>query len=150
MTSGLASLYSLRIGSTWHVPAGAGAEAGRAFTVTGIVENPSNLLDEFALVVPGQLAAPGDVRVFLGVSSLNSAAASKAGQVIPASASVSAPQPDYSVVSPATVVLIVSVLGLVFIGLVATAAFTVMASAGSAPSACSPRSARRRKTSGSS
>ena len=35
--------------------------------------------------------------------------------------------PKTSVVSPATVVLVVSVLGLVFIGLVATAAFTVMA-----------------------
>ena len=59
VTSGLARLYGLRIGSTWHVPAGAGAEAGRAFTVTGIVEDPSNLLDEFALVAPGQLSQPG-------------------------------------------------------------------------------------------
>ena len=58
VTSGLAQLYSLRVGSTWHVPAGGGTEAGRAFTVTGIVENPSNLLDEFALVAPGQLARP--------------------------------------------------------------------------------------------
>jgi putative ABC transport system permease protein len=131
VTPGLAQLYSLRIGSTWHVPAtalpgAAGAAAGRAFTVTGIVENLSNLLDEFALVPPGQLTAPGDVRIFLG-ESLDSAAASKAGDVIPKNANVSAPAPDNSPVSPATVVLVVSVLGLVFIGLVATAAFTVMA-----------------------
>jgi putative ABC transport system permease protein len=126
VTSGLASLYSLKVGSTWHVPAGAGAEAGRAFTVTGIVENPSNLLDEFALVAPGQVAAPSDVRVFLGIS-LDSAAASTAPDAIPKSANVSAPQPDDGLVSPATVVLVISVLGLVFIGLVATAAFTVMA-----------------------
>jgi putative ABC transport system permease protein len=126
VTSGLAQLYSLRIGSTWHVPAGTGAEAGRSFTVTGIVENPSNLLDEFALVAPGQLSAPKDVRVFLG-ESLDSAAASKAPDVIPQNAVVSAPTPDNSVVAPATIVLIISVLGLVFIGLVATAAFTVMA-----------------------
>ena len=39
-------------------PGIAGAAAGRSFTVTGIVENPSNLLDEFALVAPGQLTAP--------------------------------------------------------------------------------------------
>jgi putative ABC transport system permease protein len=64
--------------------------------------------------------------MFLGTS-LDSAAASKAGDVIPKSAIVAAPQPDNSVISPATVVLVVSVLGLVFIGLVATAAFTVMA-----------------------
>ncbi len=126
VTSGLAQLYGLRIGSVWHVPASAGASAGRAFTVTGIVENPSNLLDEFALVPPGQLPAPQNVRIFLGVS-LDSAAATAAGDVIPGSATVSAPQPTDTIVSPATIVLIVSVLGLAFIGLVASAAFTVMA-----------------------
>jgi putative ABC transport system permease protein len=126
VTSGLAQLYSLRVGSTWHVPAGSGAEAGRAFTVAGIVEDPSNLLDEFALVAPGQLAGPNHVRIFLG-ESLDSAAASAAGDVIPKSAVVSTPVPEDSILSPATIVLIISVLGLVFIGLVATAAFTVMA-----------------------
>ncbi len=126
VTSGLAQLYSLRVGSTWHVPAGSGAEAGRAFAVTGIVEDPSNLLDEFALVAPGQLASPNQVRIFLG-ESLDSAAASAAGDVIPKSAVVSTPTPEDSILSPATIVLVISVLGLVFIGLVATAAFTVMA-----------------------
>jgi putative ABC transport system permease protein len=126
VTSGLAQLYGLRVGSTWHVPAGSGAEAGRAFTVTGIVEDPSNLLDEFALVAPGQLTSPNQVRVFLG-ESLDSAAASAAGDVIPKSAVVSTPTPEDTILSPATIVLIISVLGLVFIGLVATAAFTVMA-----------------------
>jgi len=132
VTPGLARLYSLHVGSTWHVPAGAGAQAGRAFTVTGIVEDPSNLLDEFALVAPGQLAGPGQltsagrVRMFLGIS-LDSAAAAKAGDVIPRNAVASAPAPQDSILSPATIVLIVSVIGLVFIGLVATAAFTVMA-----------------------
>jgi len=126
VTSGLAQLYGLRIGSGWHVPASAGASAGRTFTVTGIVENPSNLLDEFALLPPGQLASPQNVRIFLGVS-MDSAAASAAGNVIPGSATVTEPQPTDTIVSPATIVLIVSVLGLAFIGLVASAAFTVMA-----------------------
>jgi putative ABC transport system permease protein len=126
VTSGLAQLYSLHVGSTWRVPAGSGAEAGRAFTVTGIVEDPSNLLDEFALVAPGQLTSPNQVRIFLG-ESLSSAAASAAGDVIPKSGTVSTPMPEDSILSPATIVLIVSVLGLVFIGLVATASFTVMA-----------------------
>jgi putative ABC transport system permease protein len=132
VTSGLAQLYSLTTGSIWHVPPGSGSEAGRAFTVTGIVEDPSNLLDEFALVAPGQLAGPGQltgsgqVRIFLG-ESLDSAAAAAAGDVLPKSAVVSAPTPDDSVLSAATIVLIISVVGLVFIGLVATAAFTVMA-----------------------
>jgi putative ABC transport system permease protein len=132
VTSGLARLYGLSTGSTWHVPAGSGAQAGRAFTVTGIVEDPSNLLDEFALVAPGQLAGPGQlassgrVRIFLG-ESMDSAAASRAGDVIPADAVVTEPTPNDNFFSPATIVLIVSVIGLVFIGLVATAAFTVMA-----------------------
>ena len=66
------------------------------------------------------------MRIFLG-ESLSSAAASAAGDVIPKSATVSTPMPEDSILSPATIVLIISVLGLVFIGLVATAAFTVMA-----------------------
>jgi putative ABC transport system permease protein len=126
VTTGLAQLYGLRIGSVWHVPASAGASTGRAFTVTGIVEDPSNILDEFALVAPGQLAVPQRVRIFLGVS-LDSAAAAAAGDVIPASATVTAPEPSDSILSPAMIVLIISVLGLAFIGLVASAAFTVMA-----------------------
>jgi putative ABC transport system permease protein len=131
LTSGLARLYGLRVGSTWHVPAAAfpnpgAAEAGRAFAVTGIVEDPSNLLDEFALVAPGQLTSPNQVRIFLGEST-DSVSASAAGDVLPKSAVASSPAPEDSVLSPATIVLIVSVLGLVFIGLVATAAFTVMA-----------------------
>jgi len=96
VTAGLARLYGLRIGSVWHVPASAGADAGRSFTVTGIVENPSNLLDEFALVPPGQLAAPQDVRIFLGVS-MDSAAAAAAGDVIPKSATVTEPAPQDSI-----------------------------------------------------
>ena len=126
VTSGLARLYGLRVGSTWRVPAGAGTAAGRVFAVTGIVENPTNLLDEFALVAPGQLTSPSQVRIFLG-ESLDSAAASAAGDVLPKSAVVSTPMPDDTVLTPATIVLIISVLGLVFIGLVATASFTVMA-----------------------
>ena len=94
--------------------------------MTGIVENPTNLLDEFALVAPGQLARPNQVRIFLG-ESLDSAAASAAGDALPKSAVVSTPMPEDSILSPATIVLIISVLGLVFIGLVATASFTVMA-----------------------
>jgi putative ABC transport system permease protein len=66
------------------------------------------------------------VRVFVGVSALSSAV-SNGGDIIPASANVSYPQASSSPFGPADVVLVVSVLGLVFIGLVASAAFTVMA-----------------------
>ena len=121
VTSGLAQLYGLRIGSAWRLPGNGGIR-----TVTGLVEDPSNLNDEFALVAPGQLAHPEQVRIFVGVSALSSAV-SKSGDVIPASASVSYPNATNGAVDAAEVVLVVSVLGLVFIGLVASAAFTVMA-----------------------
>jgi len=121
VTAGLAQLYGLKIGSAWTLP---GHEGTRA--VTGIVEDPSNLNDEFALVAPGQLSHPDQVRIFLGVSAMSSAV-SNGGDIIPASASVSYPEPSSSPFGPADVVLVVSVLGLVFIGLVASAAFTVMA-----------------------
>lgn len=121
VTPGLATLYGLRVGSPWSLPGNGGTAA-----VTGIVEDPSNLNDEFALVAPGQLANPSQVRIFLGVSALSSAV-SNGGDIIPASAAVSYPRPVDSPLSPANIVLIVSVLGLVFIGLVASAAFTVMA-----------------------
>jgi putative ABC transport system permease protein len=121
VTSGLAQLYGLKIGSSWRLPGSGGTRA-----VTGIVEDPSNLNDEFALVAPGQLANPDQVRIFVGVSATSSAV-SKSGEIIPASASVSYPEATDGVVDAADVVLVVSVLGLVFIGLVASAAFTVMA-----------------------
>src|SRR5579872_6943931 len=48
VTRGVASDYSLRIGSSWTVN-------GTPRMVTGIVQNPESLLDEFALVIPGQV-----------------------------------------------------------------------------------------------
>jgi putative ABC transport system permease protein len=121
VTPGLAQLYGLKTGSAWRLPGGGGTRM-----VTGIVEDPSNLNDEFGLVPPGQLANPDQVRIFVGVSATSSAV-SKSGDIIPASASVSYPQATDGGIDAADVVLVVSVLGLVFIGLVASAAFTVMA-----------------------
>jgi putative ABC transport system permease protein len=111
LTSQVASLYNLHTGSVWHV-------GGRAWRVTGMVENPSNLLDEFALVAPGQVTAPTQVTILLGAGRIG---------VLPAAASLSYPTPTTSGISPAMIVLVVAVLGLIFIGLVSVAGFTVMA-----------------------
>ena len=59
MTARVASLYGLHAGSIWH-------QGNTSRRVTGIVENPGNLLDEFALVPPGQLTAPAQVTILLG------------------------------------------------------------------------------------
>ncbi len=56
VTAGVASDLNLRVGSAWR-------ETGVSRTVVGIVENPQNLLDEFALVVPGQVTSPTTITV---------------------------------------------------------------------------------------
>jgi len=136
LTSQVASLYGLKTGDTWH-------ENGRAWLVTGIVSNPTDLLDEFALVAPGQVSSPDQATILLdqpasasqdgGPGGPGSPAGPRdPGQSVfpglPASASVSlAAQTGGAQLSPATIVLVIAVLGLVFIGLVSVAGFSVMA-----------------------
>jgi putative ABC transport system permease protein len=109
VTSSVASLYGVRVGGEARL-------AGRSWTVTGIVENPSNLLDEFALVEPGQVTAPTQVTILFDAPH---------GSVT--ALPVSYPSSHNDGVSPAVIALVASVLGLVFIGLVAVAGFSVMA-----------------------
>jgi putative ABC transport system permease protein len=113
LTRRAAVLYQVGIGGTWHA-------GGRTWRVTGLVENPSNLLDEFALVAPGQISTPDQVSVLLGVSHVTASG-------LPAGAAVAYPRAPAGGISPATVVLVVAVLGLVFIGLVGVSGFMVMA-----------------------
>jgi putative ABC transport system permease protein len=114
LTSQLASLYGVSAGRTWRYEGG-------AWRVTGIVENPSNLLDQFALVAPGQLTRPEQVSVLLRT-------ASRMTQ-LPASAQLTLPDDNafQGGPSPALVVLVISVIVLLFIGLVAAAEFAVLA-----------------------
>ena len=56
MTSGVAAAFHLKVGDLWR-------QDGTTRRVTGIVQNPQSLLDEFALVVPGQVTAPSQVTV---------------------------------------------------------------------------------------
>ncbi|HEY6279334.1 MAG TPA: FtsX-like permease family protein [Streptosporangiaceae bacterium] len=115
LTRQVASLYDLRVGGIWH-------QGGQARRVTGIVENPSNLGDEFALVAPGQIGAPAQVTVLFDV-----APGRAAGFRFPAGATVQTPAPPTGGISPALIVLAAALLGLTFIGLVAVAGFTVVA-----------------------
>jgi putative ABC transport system permease protein len=108
-----ASIYHLRIGSVWQ-------QGGRARRVVGLVENPQNLLSAFALVAPGQISAPTQVTILF-----SSPRARITG--LPASAAVQVPTASSDGLNPALVVLTIAVLGLIFIGLVSVAGFTVMA-----------------------
>ena len=56
LTPDLASMLDLRVGDAWD-------QDGTTRTVVGIVQNPQSLLDEFALVVPGQVKGPMQVTV---------------------------------------------------------------------------------------
>lgn len=116
VTSGTARLFGLRIGSSWTAN-------GQTRRVVGIVENPLNLLDEFALVAPGQAAPVSNVTVltdFLPGHSARFRLPSGTGMGIS-----SRGKPNTASVD--TLVLALGAIGLLFVGLMGVAGFTVMA-----------------------
>jgi putative ABC transport system permease protein len=118
VTSGVATDFNLRIGSNWTV-------AGRTWRVTGIVSNPQSLLDEFALVTPGQVTSPENVTVLFDTSGRQSAGASKAMadlQVTTAQTVANANE-----INPETISIAAAVLGMLLIALVGIGGFTVLA-----------------------
>jgi putative ABC transport system permease protein len=119
LTSQVATRYGAHVGGTW--PA-----AGTTWQVTGIVQDPSNLADQFALVAPGQIRHPSQVIMLLGPAAAQELLSDQTVPGVPAAA-VSVPTQQVSGVSPAVLILVVEVLGLAFIGLVSVASFSVMA-----------------------
>ncbi len=117
MTRQLASTFTLHVGDVWREP----TNPRRALRVVGLVENPQNLLDNFALLPPGQLTSPSQVTVLFDAS-----AAGVAAFTFPGGTHAVAPQHS-SGIPPATIVFAVAIVGLIFIGLVAVAGFTVLA-----------------------
>jgi putative ABC transport system permease protein len=122
LTSQVAALSGAHLGGTWRA-------AGTTWRVTGIVQNPSNLADEFALVVPGQVTHPSQVIMLLGSPAVQHAISNGNATLpgLPAAATVTLPNAMSGGLSPATGILVVEALGLVFIGLVSVAGFSVMA-----------------------
>jgi putative ABC transport system permease protein len=120
LTSGVAAQYGAHVGGTWQ-------PAGRVtWRVTGIVANPSNLADQFALVAPGQIAQPSQVTMLLGPAAAQAAGPSGTLPGVPA-ATVTFPNGFTGGLSPAVPILLVEVLGLAFIGLLSVASFSVLA-----------------------
>ena len=119
LTSQVAARYGAHAGGTWHA-------AGTTWRVTGIVQDPSNLADQFALVAPGQIRHPSQVIMLLGPAAAQEIGGDITVPGVPA-ATVSVPTQQVSGVSPAVLILVVEILGLAFIGLVSVASFSVMA-----------------------
>ena len=113
VTDGVAATFGLKVGDVWH-------QGGTARHVTGIVENPQSLLDEFALVAPGQVTAPTQVVVLFNAPGVK---ASSIGPDVESRASVAASNPF----NPETIVLALATIGMLLIALVAIGGFTVLA-----------------------
>lgn len=112
VTSGVASDFGLHVGSVWH-------DAGVTRHVVGIVQNPQNLLDEFALVLPGQLRTSGQVTLLFDAS--NAQFASLGLKVL------TPPNTLNGGFNPEIFVILIATLGMLLIGLVAVGGFTVLA-----------------------
>ena len=113
VTSGVATAFRLRVGSLWRA-------GGTTRRVTGIVQNPQSLLDEFALVVPGQVTAPSQVTVLFDAHGVPVARIGR---------NVSTPHSASSgnVLNPQTIVLALATVGMLLIALVGIGGFTVLA-----------------------
>jgi putative ABC transport system permease protein len=113
LTSGVASELHLKVGDTWRA-------GGSARRVVGIVTNPQNLLDEFALVAPGQVSAPTLVTVLFDAPGVDPH--SLGPNVVSRTSAAST-----NVLNPVTISLAAATLGMLLIALVAVGGFTVLA-----------------------
>ncbi|MFZ0171315.1 MAG: FtsX-like permease family protein, partial [Acidimicrobiales bacterium] len=113
MTQDVASAFNLRIGSSW-------TEAGVTRKVVGIVEDPLDTLDEFALVVPGQVRSPSDTELLFDAPGVSPASIGPNVEDLSQASS-------HNVINPETIIAVVAVLGMVLIALVSVGGFTVLA-----------------------
>ena len=111
LTPGLASDLNLKVGDTWS------SQGGK--TVVGMVQNPQSLLDEFALVPPGQVTHPSTIDVFFDAPGVDP------GRI---GSNVSTPGSlNNNPINPDTIVLALATVGMLLIALVSVGGFTVLA-----------------------
>jgi putative ABC transport system permease protein len=116
VTKDVSDLLGLHLGDSWSA-------GGRTLRVVGVVENPLNLLDQFALVSPGQITSPDHVSVLVNTSqgslqTLQLPSRTGLNVMLRGTADKTAAE---------ALVLVLGTLGLLFVGLMAVAGFTVMA-----------------------
>ncbi len=116
VTSDVAKAFGLRVGGVWD-------EGGQHLHVVGLVENPLNLLDQFAVLTPGGAARPAGISVLVNASqhSLRSFRLGTGSGVNVDSRGTG------NKVAVEILVLVLGTLGLLFVGLMAVAGFAVMA-----------------------
>jgi len=120
VTDGVASAFNLRIGDVWHQ----GGTDPKTRQVVGIVQNPQSLLDEFALVAPGQVTAPTQVTVlFNAPRGVSPATLGALRPYVVTRHDAVANNP----LNPETIVLALATVGMLLIALVAVGGFTVLA-----------------------
>jgi putative ABC transport system permease protein len=113
VTDGVALAFNLRVGDQWR-------QGAVTRQVTGIVQNPESLLDEFALVTPGQVTTPSQVTVLFNAPGVS---ADSLGPNVQSRQSAAASNP----LNPETIVLALATVGMLLIALVAVGGFTVLA-----------------------
>ena len=113
VTDRVAKIFNLRLGGSWDT-------GGRHRSVVGLVENPLNLADRFALLAPGQATPATAIVVLIRATSTRFAAAALPSGV---AVELRSPEEDGASIS----VLVLATIGLLFVGLLAVAGFTVMA-----------------------
>src|SRR5208282_5751639 len=117
VTDGVAATFNLRVGDVWH-------QGGQTRQVVGIVQNPQSLLDEFALVAPGQVSKPSQVTVlFTAPPGTTTASLGSLSQYVVTRHDAVASNP----LNPETIVLALATVGMLLIALVAVGGFTVLA-----------------------
>ena len=113
VTDAVASAFKLKVGDLWRAD-------GTTRRVVGIVENPQSLLDEFALVTPGQVRAPNQVTVLFDAPGV---APKSIGANVQTPSTAAASNP----LNPETIVLALVTVTMILIALMAVAGFTVLA-----------------------
>ena len=116
VTSGVATDFKLSIGSSWTV-------GGVTRKVVGIVQNPQSLLDEFALVIPGQVASPDNVSVLFDAPGVSASSSVFTGMNVTTAQTVA----NTNEINPETISIAAAVLGMLLIALVGIGGFTVLA-----------------------
>ena len=114
VTAGVQSELGLSLNGTW-------TDGSRTWKVVGIVENPLNLLDDFALIRPDAGVTPATVSVLAAASP-----GSHPGGLNISGSNFEVRQADQQMAGD-VVVLIIAAVGLILVGLVAVAGFAVMA-----------------------